>query len=160
MRLSSSFWLAKFGACAKVPWPWIMPSSVTCVCVLSPPLFLSFFLSLSVCISTHASDQPHTYKAITDSVSFFFCLFGLARVFLKTSCILLGNCRQLLCFSSLFLSLSFFSIFPLLFHLLLCWHFVLAAADAARYFSLLSLYLFFFSFLLYFFEVSLYLFSF
>lgn len=157
MRLSSSFWLAKFGACAKVPWPWIMPSSATCVCVLSSPLLLP--LSLSVCVSTHASDQPHTYKAITDSVSFFFCLFGLARVFLKTSCILLGNCRQLLCFSSLFLSLLFFYLPPAIssaFVLTFC-------AGCCRRGQILQfavIIFVFFSFLLYFFEVSLYLFSF
>lgn len=152
MRLSSSFWLAKFGACAKVPWPWIMPSSVTCVCVLSPPLSLSFSLSLY----THASDHPHTYKAITDSVS-FFCLFGLARVFLKTSCISLGNCRQLLCFSSLFLSLLF-SIFPCFCVDILCWLLLQTRPDTSVCCHYICF--FFFSFLLYFFEVSLYLFSF
>lgn len=128
-----------------------------CLCAL--PTSLPLLLSLSVCISTHASDQPHTYKAITDSVSFFFCLFGLARVFLKTSCILLGNCRQLLCFSSLFLSLLFFLSSPCYFICfcvdILCW-LLQTRPDT----SVCCHYICFFSFLLYFFEVSLYLFSF
>lgn len=132
-------WLAKFGACAKVPWPWIMPSVLPCdMCLLGHtplPVPLSFSLFSS---PTHP-DRLHTYNTITDWVFFFF---SQARVFIKLSCISLGNCRQLVRFFFHSLSLSFFFFFflssPISFSsaffygaLCVCWHFVLAAADAA-----------------------------